>query len=169
MLAMFAGPAQAGAARGGSSACYATGGGALEICRSADEAEGVFAVPPPCRFVHDVQILRLKDTGPPGPLQVIYRAEPPRGSGRRGEEACPSDLRASDSAAGGAVRIGRQIEALATILPPTDPRFWSEGLKGTARRGRSSRAAAAERAGRRGARPAGRRARRSKGASRRRR
>ncbi|CAO4173598.1 DUF4384 domain-containing protein [Methylorubrum aminovorans] len=132
VLAMLAGPAQAGAARGGSSACYATGGGALEICRSADEAEGVFAVPPPCRFVHDVQILRLKDTGPPGPLQVIYRAEPPRGSGRRGEEACPSDLRASDPAAGGAVRIGRQIEALATILPPTDPRFWSEGLKGDA-------------------------------------
>lgn len=146
---------------GGNAACYVTGGGALEICRSADEAEGVYAVPPPCRFVHDVQILRLKETGPPGPLQVIYRAEPPRPAGRRGEEACPADLRATDPAAGGAVRIGRQVEALAVTLPPTDPRFWSEGLKGGAsaeasgprRRSRVSRQARRE--ARRAAREAG--------------
>ncbi|BAU91289.1 hypothetical protein MPPM_2684 [Methylorubrum populi] len=151
VLAALAGPSQAGPTRGGN-ACYLTGGGALEICRSDDEAEGVYAVPPPCRFVHDVQILRLKETGAPGPLQVIYRAEPPRGGGRRGEDACPSDLRATDPAAGGAVRIGRQIETLATILPPTDPRFWSEGLKGSGstraeqprRRSRASRQARRE-------------------------
>ncbi|WP_152277145.1 hypothetical protein [Methylorubrum populi] len=158
-------PAQAGATRGGNSACYVTGGNALEICRTADEAEGVYAVPPPCRFVHDVQILRLKDTGPPGPLQVIYRAEPPRQASRpgarRGEEACPADLRAADPAVGGAVRIGRQIETLATILPPTDPRFWSEGLQGAGparaepprRRSRASRQARRE--ARRAAREAG--------------
>ncbi len=147
-------------ARGGAS-CYVTGGGALEICRSADEAEGVYAVPPPCRYVHDVQILRLKETGPPGPLQVIYRAEPPRRSGRRGEESCPNDLRATDPGAGGAVRIGRQVEGLALTLPPTDPRFWSEGLKGAApteaagprRRSRASRRARRE--ARREAREAG--------------
>lgn len=152
MLAALAGPSWAGAPSGGSSACYVTGGGALEICRSDDEAEGVYAVPPPCRFVHDVQIMRLKDAGAPGPLQVIYRAEPPRGSGRRGEDSCPTDLRATDPAAGGAVRIGRQIEALATVLPPTDPRFWSEGLKGSGptraeqprRRSRASRQARRE-------------------------
>ncbi|MEH3119542.1 MAG: hypothetical protein PGN25_18665 [Methylorubrum populi] len=148
-------------ARTGSAACYVTGGGALEICRSADEAEGVYAVPPPCRYVHDVQILRLKDTGPPGPLQVIYRAEPPRRSGRRGDDACPADLRATDPGAGGTVRIGRQVEALAATLPPTDPRFWSESLGGGAsaeasrprRRSRTSRQARRE--VRRAAREAG--------------
>ncbi|GJE71651.1 hypothetical protein CHKEEEPN_3198 [Methylorubrum podarium] len=160
-LAVLTGSAQAGSPRSGASACYVTGGGALEICRSENEAEGVYAVPPPCRFVHDVQILRLKDTGPPGPLQVIYRAEPPRQSGRRSEDSCPADLRATDPASGGAVRIGRQIETLATILPPTDPRFWSEGLKGAGparaeqprRRSRASRQARRE--ARRAAREAG--------------
>ncbi|MFF8802452.1 MULTISPECIES: hypothetical protein [unclassified Methylobacterium] len=130
LLAASAGPSEAGAARAGGGSCYLTGGGALEICRSSNEAEGVYAVPPPCRFVHDVQILRLKDTGPPGPLQVIYRAEPPRREGRRGEESCPADLRATDAAAGGAVRIGRQVEALATTLPLADPRFWNEAQAG---------------------------------------
>jgi hypothetical protein len=127
---LLAGPA--GAAPKGSAACYATGGGALEICRSDDEAEGVYALPPACRFVHDVQILRLKDAGPPGPLQVIYRGEPPRKEGRRGEDACPADLQADDPAAGGSVRIGRQVEALATVLPQADPRFVGAAVEGAA-------------------------------------
>lgn len=166
-LALFlpgsAASAQAGASRGSNSNCYVTGGGALEICRSPNEAEGVYAVPPPCRFVRDVQILRLKETGPPGPLQVIYRAEPPRREGRRGEESCPADRRATDSSAA-AVRIGRQLEALATTLPLADPRFWSEGATagpsargaeatGPRRRSRASRQARRE--ARRAAREAG--------------
>lgn len=129
-VALLAGPA--GAAPKGSAACYATGGGALEICRSDDEAEGVYALPPACRFVHDVQILRLKDAGPPGPLQVIYRGEPPRKESRRGEDACPADLQADDPAAGGSVRIGRQVEALATVLPQADPRFVGAAVEGAA-------------------------------------
>ena len=129
-LALLAGPA--GAAPKGGGACYVTGGGALEICRSDDEAEGVYALPPACRFVHDVQILRLKDAGPPGPLQVIYRGEPPRKESRRGEEACPADLQADDPAAGGSVRIGRQVEALATLLPQADPRFVGAAVEGAA-------------------------------------
>ncbi len=123
MLAVAMLSAPAGAAPKGAASCYTTGGGALEICRSDDEAEGVYALPPACRFVHDVQILRLKDSGPPGPLQVIYRGEPPRKESRRGDDSCPADLQADDPAAGGSVRIGRQVEALATVLPQADPRF----------------------------------------------
>lgn len=129
-LAALIGPA--GAAPKGAAACYTTGGGALEICRSDDEAEGVYALPPSCRFVHDVQILRLKDAGPPGPLQVIYRGEPPRKETRRGDDACPADLQADDPTAGGSVRIGRQVETLATILPQTEPSFVGAGVEGSA-------------------------------------
>lgn len=133
LLVLAAGPSSpAGAASKGSASCYTTGGGALEICRSDDEAEGVYALPPPCRYVHDVQIMRLKDTGPPGPFQVIYRGEPPAPETSRGGDACPADRVADDPAAGGSVRIGRQADALATILPPTDPRFWNAGPVGAA-------------------------------------
>ncbi|MBD8907181.1 hypothetical protein MZTS_10730, partial [Methylorubrum zatmanii] len=76
-LAVAAPQASAAPPPGGNAACYVTGGGALEICRSADEAEGVYVVPPPCRFVHDVQILRLKETGPPGPINHLKRAGRP--------------------------------------------------------------------------------------------
>lgn len=130
LISALAGPA--GAASKGSASCYPTGGGSLEICRSDDEAEGVYALPPSCRFVHDVQILRLKDSGPPGPLQVIYRGEPPRKESRRGDDACPADLQADDPAAGGSVRIGRQVDALATTLPQTDPRFVAAATEGAA-------------------------------------
>nr|WP_232628066.1 hypothetical protein [Methylobacterium sp. Leaf118] len=128
MLVLSAAPSgRAAAASKGGASCYQTGGGALEICRSDDEAEGVYALPPPCRYVHDVQIMRLKETGPPGPLQVIYRGEPPARESRRGDEACLADRVADDPAAGGAVRLGRQADALATTLPVTDPRFWNAG------------------------------------------
>ncbi len=143
----------AGAAPKGAAACYTTGGGTLEICRSDDEAEGVYALPPACRFVHDVQILRLKDSGAPGPLQVIYRGEPPRKESRRGEDGCPADLQADDPAAGGSVRIGRQVEALATVLPLADPRFAAAAEAGTPAQARRNPAATAARAGA----PAGRR------------
>ena len=107
-------------------ACYATGGGALEICRSEGEPEGVFYAPPACRFAYDVQILRLKARSAPGPLQVVHHAEPSRGASRgRDAPDCETDLRATDATIGGSVRTGRVSEQLAEAMPPTDYRFWA--------------------------------------------
>lgn len=104
--------------------CYATGGGAIEVCRSGGEAEGVFFAPPSCEFGYNVQIVRLKGRAAPGPLQAVYHGEPRR-EARRGRQDCAGDLRATDPAAGGSLRTGRQAEALATTMPPTDYRFWT--------------------------------------------
>lgn len=111
-------------AQSDASSCYATGGGALEICRSVGEPEGVFFAPSSCAFARGVQILRLKTRMAPGPLQVIYHGEPRRETGRRGE-ACPTDLRATDPGLGGTLRSGRQSDQLATTMPPADYRFWA--------------------------------------------
>ena len=104
--------------------CYQTGGG-LDICRSANEPEGVFFTPSPCQFAYDVQIMRLKTRIAPGPLEMIYHSEPRREQKRRGkEEACDGSLRALDPAIGGSLKMGRQSEPLATTMPPSDYRFW---------------------------------------------
>lgn len=123
-------------------ACYATGGGALEVCRSPGEPEGVFYVPPACRMASEVQLLRLQGIIAPGPLQVIHDAEPkldpqpePRQKRRRrrdenqdraqaSEASCAEDSGGSEL--GHSVRSGRQVEALATTMPATDYRFWSQ-------------------------------------------
>ncbi|GEP08299.1 hypothetical protein [Methylobacterium gnaphalii] len=104
--------------------CYATAGGALEICRSGGEPEGVLYAPPTCRFASGVQIVRLQARSAPGPLQAVFQAEPPRRD-KRGKEACEPDLRATDPAIGGSVRSGRLTEQLAGTMPPTAYRFWS--------------------------------------------
>lgn len=109
----------------GLSSCYQTGGG-LEICRTNGEPEGVFFATPSCQFAYDVQVMRLRSRMAPGPLQVIYHAEPRREVSRRprGAPACDGTQRALDPALGGSVRIGRQTEPLATTMPPSDYRFW---------------------------------------------
>lgn len=121
------GPAKAQSEFGAS--CYPTGGGALEICRSAGEPEGVFDAPDPCRFGFDVQILHLAGRLPPGPLQVVHQAEPRREvqqtSRKGGSPACGPEMRAADPAQGGSVRFGRQVEQLATTMPATAFRFWA--------------------------------------------
>lgn len=119
--------------------CYPTGGG-LEICRSANEPEGVFFTPPLCQFAYDVQVMRLKSRIAPGPLQMIYHAEPRREPGRRGhEEGCDGSLRALDPALGGTLRMGRQTEPLATAMPPGDQRFWIRQIAEEPRRPRRAR------------------------------
>ncbi|GEO98382.1 hypothetical protein [Methylobacterium haplocladii] len=132
-------------------ACYPTAGGALEICRSGSEPEGVLYAPPPCRFGYGVQIVRLKARSAPGPLQVVFHAEPLREGGKRREdEACAADLRATDPNAGGSVRSGRLAEQLAGTMPPTAYRFWGTSAREETRqprprrRGRRSREAKPE-------------------------
>lgn len=122
-----------------SPSCYPTGGG-LEICRSANEPEGVFFTPPLCQFAFDVQVMRLKARIAPGPLQMIYHAEPRREPARRGhEETCDGSLRALDPALGGSLRMGRQTEPLATAMPPGDHRFWIQQAAEEPRRPRRAR------------------------------
>lgn len=104
--------------------CYATAGGALDICRSGGEPEGVLYAPPACRFASGVQIVRLQGRGAPGPLQVVFEAEPPR-TDKRGKETCEPDLRATDPTIGASVRSGRLTEQLAGTMPPSAYRFWS--------------------------------------------
>lgn len=130
-------------------ACYPTAGGALEICRSLGEPEGLLFAPPPCAFAYGVQILRLKWRGAPGPLQFVYHAEPKRETrrGHRGaEDGCPGDLRATDPSLGGTLRTGRQAEQLVATMPPSAYRFWAgQATSGEAprrkkrRRGRRAR------------------------------
>ncbi|TXN23671.1 hypothetical protein FV217_05630, partial [Methylobacterium sp. WL9] len=104
-------------------ACYPTAGGALEICRSGGEPEGVLYAPPPCRFGYGVQIIRLKARNAPGPLQVVFHAEPVRDGGKASKNgACEADLRATDPAAGGSVRTGRLAEQLPTMGLPASSR-----------------------------------------------
>ncbi|GLS43210.1 hypothetical protein [Methylobacterium brachythecii] len=107
-----------------SPSCYPTAGGALEICRSGGEPEGVLYAPPTCRFASGVQIVRLQARGAPGPLQAVFEAEPPR-KDKRGKETCEPDLRATDPAIGASVRSGRLTEQLAGAMPPSAYRFWS--------------------------------------------
>ncbi|GJE56183.1 hypothetical protein [Methylobacterium thuringiense] len=121
-------------------ACYPTAGGALEICRSGGEPEGVLYAPPPCRFGYGVQIIRLKARNAPGPLQVVFHAEPVRDGGKASKNgACEADLRATDPAAGGSVRTGRLAEQLAGAMPPTEYRFWGAAAREEVRKGRSRR------------------------------
>lgn len=105
--------------------CYQTAEGALEICRSGGEPEGVFYAPPPCRFAYDVQILRLKARGAPGPLQVVVHAEPRQETRRGRDEPCDGSIRATEVGLAGSVRSGRQSEQLAASMPPTAYRVWS--------------------------------------------
>ncbi|MET0257337.1 MAG: hypothetical protein ABW179_02055 [Methylobacterium sp.] len=120
--------------------CYPTAGGALEICRSGGEPEGVLYAPPPCRFAYGVQVVRLKARNAPGPLQVVFHAEPLRDGGKgRDDEACPADLRATDPNAGGSVRSGRLAEQLAGTMPPTAYRFWGAPAQDEAREPRPRR------------------------------
>lgn len=127
--------------------CYPTAGGALEVCRSGSEPEGLLYAPPPCRFGYGVQIVRLKSRSAPGPLQVVFHAEPPPQAKQGREiETCEADLRATDPTVGGSVRSGRLAEQLAGAMPPTEYRFWGTSPRAASRderprrRGRRSRA-----------------------------
>ena len=104
--------------------CFRTGGGTLEICRDGGEAEGVFYAPGPCAFARSVQILRLATSDRPGPLQVIYHGETPQAEGR-GRSTC-TERRATDPSDSGAVRSGRAVEQLATLMPAAEARLWEE-------------------------------------------
>lgn len=125
-------------------ACFRTGGGTLEICRDGSEAEGVLWAPPPCAFARGVQILRLGSGSTAGPLQVIYHGETPLGD-RRGRETCEA-RRATDPMDSGAVQSGRNLEQLATTMPPAEPRLWEAqaepGKPPRSRRARRGRDAA---------------------------
>lgn len=126
VLALAAAEARA-QGEGAAPACFLTGGGTLEICRSGGEAEGVFFTPRPCEFAANVQILRLTGVkGAPGPLQAVYQGETPLERGRRrraGAETC-EPRRSSNPLDGGSVRSGRSPEQLATTMPPTGYRLW---------------------------------------------
>jgi hypothetical protein len=104
--------------------CYRTGGGALEICRDGGEAEGVFFAPGPFAFARSVQIVRLATSDRPGPLQVVYHGETPLNEGRGGKPCM--ERRALDPSDSGAVRAGRAVEQLATLMPPSAARLWEE-------------------------------------------
>ncbi len=97
-LAATAGMAEARPSYDGSApTCFLTAGGALEICRDGSEAEGVLAAPAPCSFVRGVQLLRLKRSVAPGPIQAIFQGESPAQEGRRKGEEC-QERRANRSA-----------------------------------------------------------------------
>lgn len=114
--------ARPAAYEGSAPSCFVTGGGSLEICREGSEAEGVLISPAPCAFARGVQILRLGRSEAPGPLQAVFQGQTPIASRRR-DEPC-TERRATDSRDGGSLRTGRNLEALATTLPPSADRFW---------------------------------------------
>ena len=114
--------ARPAAFEGTAPSCFVTGGGSLEICREGSEAEGVLISPAPCAFARGVQILRLGRSEAPGPLQAVFQGQTPIASRRR-DEPC-TERRATDSRDGGSLRTGRNLEALATTLPPSADRFW---------------------------------------------
>lgn len=96
--------------------CYTTGGGTLQVCRSAIEPEGVFFSPPRCELAYNVQPMRLPD----GKVYTIYHSEP-----RKIESTCDAAL-TDKIQIGDSLRGGFQPDALGLSMSPVHPYvLWS--------------------------------------------